>query len=169
MPLPRSLAHLKREIPEKNWAEARRWAGGRTAQWRGFQEAYLKVLPAEERPLPAGQYLQFKNQGWNEQRKILCKLSRKLDEEPPTSQRRWWKGDLAEGTIVRANELQLLVNQEARAITDCFRTTNLGALSMESGLRAAKAQLENRQPRFGLRLLSLPEGDQAREVVGAPT
>ena len=40
---------------------------------------------------------------------------------------------------------------------------------MEAGLRAATAQLENRQRRFGLRLLSLPEGDQAREVVGAPT
>jgi len=81
----------------------------------------------------------------------------------------WWKGDLVEGTIGRAKELQLLVNQEARATTGCFRTTNLGALSMEAGLRAATAQLENRQRRFGLRLLSLPEGDQAREVVGAPT
>jgi len=40
---------------------------------------------------------------------------------------------------------------------------------MESGIRAAAAQLENRQRRFGLRLLSLPQGDQAREVVGAPT
>jgi hypothetical protein len=28
MPLPRSLAHLKREISEKRWTEARRWAGG---------------------------------------------------------------------------------------------------------------------------------------------
>jgi len=40
---------------------------------------------------------------------------------------------------------------------------------MESCLRAATAQLENRQRRFGLRLLSLPQGDQAREVVGART
>ena len=40
---------------------------------------------------------------------------------------------------------------------------------MEAGLRAATAQLENRQRRVGLRLLSLPEGDQVREVVGAPT
>jgi len=40
---------------------------------------------------------------------------------------------------------------------------------MESGLRAATSQLENRQRLFGLRLLSLPQGDQAREVVGAPT
>jgi len=73
------------------------------------------------------------------------------------------------GTQGRAEEIQRLTNQEARATTGCFRTTNLGALSMESGIRAAAAQLENRQRRFGLRLLSLPQGDQAREVVGAPT
>jgi len=81
----------------------------------------------------------------------------------------WWKGDHVRGTMGQANELQLLVNQEARATTGCFRTTNLGALSMESGLRAVTTQLENRQRRFRLWLLSLPEGDQAREVVGAPT
>jgi hypothetical protein len=38
---------------------------------------------------------------------------------------------------------------------------------MELGLRPVAAQLENRQRRFGLRLLSLPQGDQAKEVVGA--
>jgi len=31
-PLPRSLANLKREISDKKWAEARRWAGGRTSK-----------------------------------------------------------------------------------------------------------------------------------------
>jgi len=40
---------------------------------------------------------------------------------------------------------------------------------MASGLRAAAAQLENRQQRFGLRLLGLSLGDQAWSVVGAPT
>jgi len=79
----------------------------------------------------------------------------------------WWKGDGVEGTKGRAEELQVAVNQQARAVTGCFGTTNRGALAMESGLRPAMAQLENRQRRFGLRLLSLPEGDQAREVVGA--
>jgi len=39
---------------------------------------------------------------------------------------------------------------------------------MESGLRAATAQLETRQRQFGLRLLSLPQGDQTREIFGAP-
>jgi hypothetical protein len=46
---------------------------------------------------------------------------------------------------------------------------NLGALSMESGLRPVANQPENRQRRFGLRLLSLPQGGRAREVVGAQT
>jgi len=81
----------------------------------------------------------------------------------------WWKGGNARGTTGRAEELQLLVNQQARAVTGAFRTTNLGALSIESGLRPAANQLENRQRRFGLRLLSLPQGERARDVVGAGT
>ena len=81
----------------------------------------------------------------------------------------WWKGDQMRGTIGRADDMQLLVNQQARATTGCFRTTNRGVLSMESGLRPAATQLENRQRRFGLRLLSLPQGDQARELVRTPT
>ena len=32
MPLPRSLANLKREISEKKWVEAHKWAGGRTSK-----------------------------------------------------------------------------------------------------------------------------------------
>jgi len=40
---------------------------------------------------------------------------------------------------------------------------------MESGLRASAPRLKSRQRRFGLRLLSLPQCDQAWEVVGAPT
>jgi len=79
----------------------------------------------------------------------------------------WWKGDRVDGTIERAEELQKEVNKQARTVTVCFRTTNCGALAMESGLRLATAQLENRQQCFGLLLLSLPDGDQAREVVGA--
>ena len=40
---------------------------------------------------------------------------------------------------------------------------------MESGLRPATNQLENRQRRFALRHLSLPQGEKARNVVGADT
>ena len=56
----------------------------------------------------------------------------------------WRKGDHVPGTMGQADELQFLVNQEARATTGCVRTTNLVALSMESGLRATPEQLENR-------------------------
>ena len=81
----------------------------------------------------------------------------------------WWKEGNIRGMTGRAEELQLLTNREARATTGAFRMTNLGALLMESGLRPATNQLENRQRRFGLRLLSLPQGAMAREVVGAST
>jgi hypothetical protein len=78
----------------------------------------------------------------------------------------WWKGDRVVGTIGRTEEVQKEGNKQARAVTGCFRTSNRGALVMESGLSAATAQLENRQRRFRLRLLSLPQVSQAREVVG---
>jgi len=68
-----------------------------------------------------------------------------------------------------AAELQKLVNLEARAVTGCFRTTNQAALGNEAGLRPAVAQLNNRQRRFGARLLALPRGDEARKIVGAPS
>ena len=32
MPLPRSLAHFKREVTERKWVKARQWAGGRTSK-----------------------------------------------------------------------------------------------------------------------------------------
>jgi len=79
----------------------------------------------------------------------------------------WWKGKGKPGMSSGAGELQKLVNQEARAVTGRFRTTNLGALAMESGLRPAAAQLDNRQRRFAARLLSLPAGSEARGIVGA--
>jgi len=81
----------------------------------------------------------------------------------------WWKGGNVRGTTGCADVLQLLVNQQARVTTGAFRTSNLGALSMESGLRPASNQLENRQRRFGARLLSLPQGSAAQDVVRAQT
>jgi hypothetical protein len=42
-PLPRSLAHLKREITEKKWAEARQWAGGRITR-------HKYKMPSRQRP-----------------------------------------------------------------------------------------------------------------------
>jgi len=43
VPLPRSLANLKREISEKKWAEARQWAGGRTSKTK-------YCMPKSQRP-----------------------------------------------------------------------------------------------------------------------
>jgi len=42
-------------------------------------------------------------------------------------------------------------------------------LSIESGLRPATNQLENRQWQFGLRLLCLARGEKARRIIGADT
>jgi hypothetical protein len=81
----------------------------------------------------------------------------------------WWQGEGGQGMASGAAELQKLVNLEARAVTGCFQTTNQGALASEVGLCPAVAQLENRQRRFGARLLSLPEGSQAKAVVGTPS
>ena len=81
----------------------------------------------------------------------------------------WWKGGNIQGTTGQVDELQLFINHQARAMTGCFRTTNLGALSMESGLRPATNQLENRQHRFTLWLLSLPQGEMARNIISADT
>jgi len=51
----------------------------------------------------------------------------------------WWQGEGKQGMVEGVAELQKPVNFEARAATGCFRTTNQGALSCESGLRPAVA------------------------------
>jgi ribonuclease HI len=76
----------------------------------------------------------------------------------------WWKGATGRGMAGGVEELQKLVNREARAVTGCFRTTNMGALSAEAGIRPASTQLDNRQRNYSLRLAGLPEGMQAREI-----
>jgi hypothetical protein len=43
----------------------------------------------------------------------------------------WQKGEGVEGTIVRTEELQSVVNKQAQAVTGCFQTTNMGALALE--------------------------------------
>ena len=61
------------------------------------------------------------------------------------------------------DDIQKLINQEARASMGAFRTTNTGAIRPPP----AAAQLNNRKSCFALRLVRLPKGDQAKELVGA--
>jgi len=78
----------------------------------------------------------------------------------------WWKGEEVYGSVGKAADLQKLVNQQARAATGCFRSTNQGELMLESGLRCATSLLNNRSRRFALRLASLPQGDGVGEIIG---
>jgi ribonuclease HI len=78
----------------------------------------------------------------------------------------WWRGEAVYGSIGKAADLQKLVNQQARAVTGCFRSTNQGELMLESGLRCATSLLNNRGRRFALRLASLPQGDGAGDIIG---
>jgi len=78
----------------------------------------------------------------------------------------WWK---EKGTLGNRDDIQKLVNQEARASAGAFRTTNTEPSARNPGLLPAAAQLNcnNRKRRFAVRLISLPKGNQARELVGA--
>jgi len=62
MPLPRSLATLKREISEKKWVEARRRAGGRTSKkkYKMPESHKLDVTVAESTKRLASRYYQLK-------------------------------------------------------------------------------------------------------------
>jgi len=70
-----------------------------------------------------------------------------------------WSDD-QEGAGVKnqRDELQRLENQLGMAVTGSFRTTNLGVVMAESGLRPAECLLSNRSQHHVLRLMSLPKG-----------
>jgi len=63
-----------------------------------------------------------------------------------------WKGEKGNGTTGRANDVQILVNQQARDITGCFKSTNQEELMPVSGLRPARSLLNNRGRQFALRM-----------------
>jgi len=53
--------------------------------------------------------------------------------------------------------VQKLLNEQGRRVTGCFRTTPQGALMNDSGLRPAKALLNNRVRRYKLRQMIMPD------------
>ena len=81
----------------------------------------------------------------------------------------WWDDREGAGVKNRRDELQRLENQLGRAVTGNFRTTNLGVVMAESGLRPAESLLNNRSRRHVLRLMSLPKGNQAKSLPGSNT
>jgi len=81
----------------------------------------------------------------------------------------WWDDRKGAGAKNRCDELQKLESQMGRAITGNFRTTNLGVVMAESGLRLAESVLNNRSRRHVLRLMSLPKGNQAKSLPGGNT
>lgn len=72
----------------------------------------------------------------------------------------WWQGqkDCLQG-------LQGLINNQARAVTGMLRSTPIGPLIRESALEPAEALLDTKQRRYALRLLGLPLGHPAAEIL----
>jgi len=69
---------------------------------------------------------------------------------------------------MRASDILKDANQETRAATCCFGTENLrSSCSLESALRPAPVQLENRLRRLGVRLVNLQQDSQVSRLVGA--
>jgi len=81
----------------------------------------------------------------------------------------WWDDREGAGVKNRRDEVQKLENQLGRAVTGNFRTTNLGVVMAESGLRPAECLLNDRSRRHALRLRSLPKGNQAKSLPGCNT
>jgi hypothetical protein len=77
----------------------------------------------------------------------------------------WW--DPKEGS--RRDDLQLLLNRQARSTLGALPTTLRGAHMRDSGLTPAAAALDARQQRFMERLASACEGSKSKELFEYPT
>lgn len=72
----------------------------------------------------------------------------------------WWRGQKT-----HQEELQKLLNKQARAITGMYQSTPIGPLMSESGLVPARMMLDYRQQKYALRLLTLPDGHLAKDIL----
>jgi hypothetical protein len=61
-----------------------------------------------------------------------------------------------------------LVNTQSRSITGMLRTTPIGPLVKEAGLRSADSLLANRQRRYATRAFELPQGNPIGDGVRNP-
>jgi hypothetical protein len=72
----------------------------------------------------------------------------------------WWKGQKN-----KAHEVQMILNEQARRTTGCFRTTPQGALMNEAGLRPANAILNNRVRRYKMRQMMMPDATGGGKMI----
>jgi hypothetical protein len=72
----------------------------------------------------------------------------------------WWQGQKT-----WAEDIQRLINRQARAITGALKTTPIGPLVKEAALTPAVFVLEDRQRRYALRALKLPIGHPINELL----
>jgi hypothetical protein len=68
----------------------------------------------------------------------------------------------------RTSDLQKFVNRQSRPITGMLRTTPIGPLVKEAGLRSADSLLANRQRRYATRALELLQGNPIGDGVRNP-
>jgi hypothetical protein len=65
----------------------------------------------------------------------------------------------------RAEQIQEMINREARAITGCMKTTPIGPLIAKASLTSAKALLDHCQCRYAERLAGLPKDHWAKQII----
>jgi hypothetical protein len=74
----------------------------------------------------------------------------------------WWRGQKN-----GEEDIQKMLNRTARAITGCMKSTPIAPLIAEAGVLPAETILNDRQRKYTNRLLALPEGHQAKNVLPA--
>jgi ribonuclease HI len=72
----------------------------------------------------------------------------------------WWRNQEQ-----RAEQIQKMINREARAITGCMKTTPIGPLIVEASITPAKVLLDNRQRRYAECLAGLPKDQWAKQII----
>jgi hypothetical protein len=77
----------------------------------------------------------------------------------------WWDETK---TIGRTTDLQKLVNRQSCSITGVLRTTPIGPLVKEAGLRSADSLLANRLLRYATRACELPKSNPISDGIRNP-
>ena len=72
----------------------------------------------------------------------------------------WWKNQKN-----HQNEIQKLINRQARSITGMYLSTPVAALMNESGIISAHILLDFRQRKYAYRLLSLPDSRPTKDIL----